>query len=184
MRIISGKYGRRRFDVPKGLKLRPTTDISKEALFGMLQTLIDFEGIEVLDLFTGTGNIGLECVSRDAAKVVMVDKQPKHIAFVRSVIELLGANKETDTRVKDVRSLLREAKTNPGSEQFDLIFADPPYDLPWLEEIPQMIFEAQLLRSGGVFVLEHPAIYDFSIHPYFIKHRNYSAVNFSLFALK
>lgn len=181
MRIISGKYGRRRFSVPQGLKLRPTTDLAKEALFASLTASIDFEEKEVLDLFTGTGSIGLEFLSRGVQAVSMVDKHPKHIAFVRQVITALGAEKETKTYIKDVRSFLHQLKEE--GRVFDIIFADPPYDLPWLAELPQIIFSSpSLLRPDGLFILEHPSTYDFSSMDFFVRHRSYSAVNFSYFS--
>ena len=91
MRIISGKYGHRRFDVPKGFKLRPTTDLAKEALFSTITSMFSYEGARILDLFAGTGSIGLEFASRGAEWVDMVEKQPKQVAFIQSVIKALHA---------------------------------------------------------------------------------------------
>ncbi len=183
MRIISGKYGRRRFSVPKGLKLRPTTDLAKEALFGILQTLIDFEDIQMLDLFCGTGNIGIECLSRGAKEITLIDKQYKQINFVKSVIEELGEKDTCYTIVKDIQVFLKDPKSIIPDCSFDFIFADPPYNLPWLQDIPELVLQSNILKKGGLFVLEHPSDFDFSSHSNFIKHRKYSAVNFSLFQL-
>lgn len=180
MRIIGGKYGRRRFILPKRLKLRPTTDMAKEALFASLDASITLEGIEVLDLFCGTGSIGIEFVSRGALHVTMVDKAPRHIAFIREVIKTIGAEKEAKTLVKDVRSFIEQAKEKDQS--FDIIFADPPYDLPWLSELPNLILSTSLLKRDALLILEHPSSYDFSENPFFLKHKNYSAVNFSFFS--
>lgn len=180
MRIISGKYGRRRFTLSKGLKLRPTTDLAKEALFDSLNASIGLEDIDVLDLFCGTGSIGVEFISRGARQVTMVDKNPKHIAFVRQVITEIGATNEAQTFVKEMRSFIQSAQEEGKS--YDVIFADPPYDLPWLGEIPTLILSSSLLKPNGLLIVEHPSTYDFSEVSHFLRHKSYSAVNFSFFS--
>lgn len=180
MRIISGKYGRRRFDVPKGFRLRPTTDVAKEALFAMIHSRMDLSGCRVLDLFAGTGSIGLECVSRGALWVDMVEKNPKQVAFIRSVIEELGATSEAAVHVGNVFRWLTPQEGDL-QDPYDLIFADPPYNLNELGTIPEAVFASQRLANGGLFILEHPEGYDFSSQPYFLMMRRYSAVHFSLF---
>lgn len=178
MRIISGKYGRRRFDVPSTFSARPTTDMAKENLFNVLSNLIDFDGVDALDLFAGTGSISFELLSRGCRSVTSVEKNNQHASFMAKVAKEL---KETHMNLLrgDVFRFLKSA----SAESFDFIFADPPYALKELPEVPQLIFERNLLRPGGIFVMEHPASYDFSALEHFDQHRVYGAVNFSLFIL-
>ena len=180
MRIISGKYGHRRFDVPKGFKLRPTTDLAKEALFSTITSMFSYEGARILDLFAGTGSIGLEFASRGAKWVDMVEKQPKQVAFIQSVIKALHAEDEAAVHVGNVFKWLTP-ETGSASTPYDLIFADPPYALEALVKLPQLVFSSGLLAPEGLFILEHPETYDFSKTPFFVKHKRYSAVNFSIF---
>lgn len=173
MRIISGKYKGRRIDAK--IMARPTTDFAKEGLFNLLNNRIDFEDIQVLDLFSGTGSIGIECISRGCASVTAVEINEKNCAFIRKVCKDLDINNLLLYRA-DVFKFL-----SGGSIQYDLIFADPPYDLEQLKLIPDLIFSKQLLKEDGIFVLEHGAKVDFSSHPYFSFHRHYGNVNFSFF---
>ena len=168
MRIISGKYGRRRFDVPTNIKARPTTDFARENIFNVLENLIDFKGIEALDLFAGTGAISFELLSRECSRVVCVEIYPTQYNFIRKVQQQLIKG--------DVFKFVQSCR-----QQFDLIFADPPYDLPRLETLPQEVLSRGLLKPGGIFVLEHSKNNDFSTHPLFDQHRSYGSVNFSLF---
>ena len=175
MRIISGKYGRRRFDVPTHIKARPTTDFARENLFNVLQNLLDFEGMKALDLFAGTGAISFELASRGCRRVVAVENYPVQYNFIRKVQQQL--NDPNLTPIKgDVFKFVQSCR-----QQFDLIFADPPYDLPRLETLPQEVLSRGLLKPGGIFVLEHSKNNDFSTHPLFDQHRSYGSVNFSLF---
>lgn len=178
MRIISGKYGRRRFDVPSTFSARPTTDMAKENLFNVLSNLIDFEGVDALDLFAGTGSISFELLSRGCQSVTSIEKNNQHASFMAKVAKEL---KETNMKLLrgDVFRFLKSAP----AESFDFIFADPPYALKELAEVPQLIFEKRLLRPGGIFVMEHPSSYDFSSLEHFDQRRVYGAVNFSLFIL-
>lgn len=176
MRIISGIYKRRRFDVPKSFSARPTTDFAKENLFNVVNNLIDLEDADALDLFAGTGSISFELVSRGCKEVIAVEKNPAHAAFIQKVANEL----KTDALylVKgDAFRFLASAKP----ESFDFIFADPPYALTELPDIPRLVLEKGLLREGGVFIMEHPKTYDFSSLPYFAQHRIYGSVNFSIF---
>lgn len=175
MRIISGKYGKRRFDVPSNIKARPTTDFARENLFNVLNNLIDFEGLSALDLFAGTGAISFELLSRECAKVVCVENYPVQYNFIRKVMQQLG----TDALVPikgDVFKFVPACK-----EKFDFIFADPPYDLPDFGTIPAMILNSGLLKPDGIFIVEHSKQYDFSDLPGFDQKRTYGSVNFSFF---
>lgn len=176
MRIISGKYGRRRFDVPSTFSARPTTDFAKENLFNVLLNLMDFEDLDALDLFAGTGSISFELLSRGCRSVTSVEKSNAHASFIAKVAKELK-----DDNLRLIRGdVFRYLHTAP-KEAFDFIFADPPYALKELPEIPELVLSGDLLRDGGIFVMEHPASYDFSHLPYFSQRRVYGAVNFSFF---
>lgn len=178
MRVITGKYKGRHFDVPRTFKARPTTDFAKENLFNVLMGYIDFEGASALDLFAGTGSITLELLSRGCSRVVSVEKDPLHYRFITSFLEKLGD--EAAVPVKgDVFKFLASIH-----EQFDFIFADPPYTLPNIADIPDLVLERNLLSPEGIFVLEHGKANDFKDHPYLIDHRSYGSVNFSFFQVK
>ena len=175
MRIITGIYKGRRFDIPHTFKARPTTDFAKENIFNVLNSYIDFEDATALDLFAGTGSISLELLSRGCRQVVSIEKDRDHHAFIRQCIQKLG----TDNSVVIRGDVFRYIKS--CSQQFDFIFADPPYQLTELAQIPDLIFEKGLLKEEGIFVLEHGAQNNFSNHPHFVEHRKYGSVNFSIF---
>ena len=175
MRIISGKYKGRRISAPANITARPTTDFAKEGLFNLLNNRIDFEDIDVLDLFAGTGGISIEFVSRDCKSVISIEQNDRHCNFIRKVC---GELKITNLSLMktDVFKFIDTCRT-----QFDMIFADPPYELDKLAEIPDLIFNHKLLKTDGLFVLEHSAKHSFQNHPNFVDHRNYGNVNFSFF---
>ncbi|MBR4379462.1 MAG: RsmD family RNA methyltransferase [Prevotella sp.] len=173
MRVITGTYKGRHFDVPRSFKARPTTDFAKENIFNVMTGYIDFEGTEALDLFAGTGSITLEMLSRGCKEVVSVEMDRDHARFIQQCIDKVGA--ENHTLVKgDAFRFMKSCK-----RQFDFIFADPPYSLPTLETIPDLALP--LLKEGGMMVFEHGKQNDFSQHPRFVERRVYGAVNFSLF---
>lgn len=178
MRVISGIYKRRRFDVPHSFKARPTTDFAKENLFNVLSNQIDFEdGIRALDLFSGTGSISIELVSRGCDQVVSVEKDRDHYAFICKIMREVKTDRCIPIR-GDVFKYITSC-----CEQFDFIFADPPYELPNLETLPTLIFEKGLLKEGGIFVLEHGKKNNFESHPNFVERRAYGSVNFTFFQL-
>lgn len=160
---------------PKNITARPTTDFAKESLFNLLNNRIDFEDCEMLDLFAGTGGIGLEFVSRGAREVTAVELAHTQQNFIISACKQLGIRNLTVIR-GDVFKYI-----NGCHLQFDFIFADPPYALDSLPTLPDLIFEKQLLRPDGLFVLEHGKDHDFSTHPHFDSHRSYGSVNFTFF---
>lgn len=177
MRVISGIYKRRRFDVPHTFKARPTTDFAKENLFNVLSNnYFDFEnGVTALDLFAGTGSISIELVSRGCSRVVSVEADRDHANFIRQCFQKLGEDKDILIR-GDVFRFLKTCK-----QKFDFIFADPPYALKELPQIPDLVLNGDYLNEGGIFVFEHGKDYDFSEHPRFLEHRSYGSVNFSIF---
>ena len=175
MRIISGEYGGRHFSPPKNLKARPTTDIAKEGLFDILSHRLDFEEITVLDMFGGTGSISLEFASRGCPSVTLLELNSINYAFIKKVIGELDV-KTIQTYKTDSFRYIQQCKA-----QFDMIFADPPYEHKDLPRIPDLIFEKGLLKEGGMLILEHPKEYSFVAHPHFVEHRNYGNVHFSFF---
>ncbi len=175
MRIISGKLKGRVITPPKNLRARPTTDFAKENLFNVLSHRIDLSEYEVLDLFAGTGSMSFEFASRGAESVVSVEIHPIHQQFIARTAKEFGL----DTLYAVKANAFLYVKSTP--KRFDLIFADPPYDLPRLEELPDLIFTHQLLKPDGLLILEHSKSKDFSDHPNFSERRSYGSVNFSFF---
>ena len=175
MRIISGQFKGRRLQVPTNITARPTTDFAKEGLFNLLNNRIDFEGIDVLDLFAGTGSIGIEFISRDCKSVISIEQNERHSAFIRKVCNELKITNLSLIKT-DVFKFIDTCHA-----QFDMIFADPPYELVQLAQIPDLIFAKMLLKEDGLFVLEHSSKNNFDQHPHFVDHRNYGNVNFSFF---
>lgn len=174
MRIISGKYKGRRFQLPKGLIARPTTDFAKEGMFNVLSNRIDFEGLKVLDLFSGTGSIAFDFVSRGATDVTCVEQFSTHIKFIKSVAEKLD---EPVTVINgDVYKFI-----GSSNKKYDLIFADAPFTDEKLSSIPDRIFKSGILEDDGLLIVEHSGKTDFSKHNHFTEKRTYGSVNFSFF---
>lgn len=175
MRIIRGKYGRRRFEVPRNITARPTTDFARENLFNVLENMTDLEGKTALDLFAGTGAVSWEFVSRGCSSVTAVEQAPTQAGFIRSVKEKLE-----DTVLKlvrgDVFKFIERCR-----DSYDIIFADPPYDHPRFAEIPELILSSSMIKEGTITVVEHNRNHDFSALPGFRRHLVYGSVNFSIF---
>ena len=175
MRIITGQFKGRHFDIPRTFKARPTTDFAKENIFNVLNGYIDFDGITALDLFSGTGSISLELISRGCKEVVSVEKDRDHARFIAECMRKI----KVESNILIRGDVFRFLKT--CHQKFDLIFADPPYALPELGTIPDLIFEYNLLSTDGIFVFEHGKNNEFSNNPHFVEHRSYGSVNFSIF---
>ena len=175
MRIISGTHRGRNINPPAGLPVRPTTDFAKEGLFNVLQHQLDFEEIEVLDLFCGTGNISYELISRGAASITAVDKHPACCKFVSTYANQL---KPGIVKVYNTDSLVAIERSR---EQFELIFADPPYDYTRYADLVQGVLTGNLLHPDGLFVVEHASNIDFTLIPGYIETRHYGKVHFSFF---
>ena len=175
MRIITGSYKGRHFDIPRTFKARPTTDFAKENIFNVLRGYVDFDGITALDLFAGTGSISLELVSRGCKQVISVEADRDHADFIRRCFAKLSDDRDVLVR-GDVFRFLKRCR-----QQFDFIFADPPYTLDDLPQLPDLILGGDLLVPGGIFVLEHGKDHDFSTHQRFAEYRSYGSVNFTLF---
>ena len=176
MRIITGKYKGRHFEIPRSFKARPTTDFAKENIFNVLMGYIDFDGTRALDLFAGTGSITLELLSRGCSQVVSVELDRDHHRFIQQCITKLQEENNVQCLRADVFRFIKGSH-----QQFDFIFADPPYALKELPQIPDLVFAHNLLAPDGIFVFEHGKDNDFSGHPHFVEHRSYGSVNFTLF---
>ncbi len=175
MRIITGKYKGRHFEIPRSFKARPTTDFAKENIFNVLIQYVDLEEATALDLFSGTGSITLELLSRGCSQVISVEMDRDHHRFICECLKKLDTQACIPLRA-DVFRFMKSCH-----QQFDFIFADPPYALKEIPTIPDLIFGKELLKEGGLFILEHGKDHDFSQHPHFVEHRSYGSVNFSLF---
>jgi 16S rRNA (guanine(966)-N(2))-methyltransferase RsmD len=176
MRIISGKFRGRIFRPGKSFKARPTTDFARENLFNILIHRLDFDDLKILDLFSGTGSISFEFASRGCSDITCVEYDSKHYRFIRSVIEKLELNEA----IRAVRAdVFRYIGKSTG--KFDIIFADPPYDLGRIDEIPDLIFNNGMVNADGIIILEHGKSNNFKNHPKFQEMRTYGSVHFSFF---
>lgn len=177
MRIIGGKAAGLRLNPPQNLPVRPTTDIAKEALFNILNNKIDFDGLECLDLFAGTGNISFELASRGAGKVTSVDLHGKCILYISETAKKLDLQ-QIKTRKADVFKYIKTDK-----DQYDLIFADPPYDIGQLPLLAQMVLENNLLKKDGLLIVEHPSNRKMLEHPNYVETRQYGNSSFSFYTI-
>ena len=175
MRIISGSHKGRVLRPPEGLPVRPTTDMAKESLFNILNNHIDFEEVKVLDLFAGTGNISLEFASRYASSVLSVDVNGRCIDYISKMAAEFKFKNLTAIRANVFAYLVRPA----GS--YDVIFADPPYDLENREIIPALIFDNKWLADEGWLIIEHDKRISFKEHALFTEERRYGKIHFSFF---
>ena len=178
MRIIGGKFKSKRFKAPKNITARPTTDFAKEALFNILNNKVDIEDLIVLDLFAGIGSISLEFASRGCEDITVVEKERNHINFINKMIEEMNLFDSVHTIQLDVFKYLKTC-----CQQFNLIFADPPYSMEAGFEIPQLIFENKLLLPGGILVYEHQKNVLPKDHPNFVETRNYGNLSFSFYEM-
>jgi len=180
MRIVGGKFRGRRFHPPANQwPTRPTTDFAKEGLFNILLNRIDFEGTKMLDLFGGTGNHTYEAISHGCRAVTYVEKHYPCIKFVKETCSKLGIENHVQIVKSDVAKYLKRS-----AEAFDYIFAGPPYGLPWLDDIPDMVLGGPWLSQQGLFVLEHNQQHDFKGHLNFQELRTYGGTHFSFFGAK
>lgn len=175
MRIISGTFKGRIIQAPSNLPVRPTTDFARTGLFNLLNSRLYFEDVSFIDLFSGTGSISLEMASRGCKDITAVDSNRNCIQFLQQTI---ASWKVPGIRVikEDVFKFLNSTKM-----QVDFIFADPPYDLKGLEEIPTIILKNKLIKEGGWLILEHGDNHSFKDFDQFTEERNYGNVNFSIF---
>ena len=176
MRIISGTHKGRQIKPDKNFTARPTTDFAKENIFNVLSNYYDIEDCRVLDLFAGTGSISYEFASRGAISVTTVELNYKHFDFIKRVVRDLKFD-NIDLFKTDAFIACRKLR----GKKFDIIFADPPYQLEKIDQVPDAVFENELLGEEGLLLVEHSAKTDFSAHPRFVEKRVYGCVNFSMF---
>jgi len=176
MRIIAGSLGGRRVHPPAKMPhTRPTTDIAKEGLFNILQNNLELEGMTTLDLFGGTGSISYELASRGATNLTIVEKDDKMHAFISNNVASLQI--ENCKVIKsDVFRFIDQC-----TDQFDFIFAGPPYALATIDKLPELVAEKKLLKPGGWFVLEHTPRNNYEKFPLYKAARNYGTTIFSIF---
>jgi 16S rRNA (guanine(966)-N(2))-methyltransferase RsmD len=160
-----------------GFNARPTTDFAKESLFNILANRYDFEELHVLDLFSGTGGISYEFASRDCQHVDAVEMNAKHALFIQKTI------KELNLKQVRLHKLNAFVFLKTCTRLYDIIFADPPYDMDGVDTLPNLVLEKGILKPGGVFILEHSKNISFAGHPNLKEHRNYGSVNFSFFEI-
>lgn len=177
MRIISGSLGGRRINPPAKMPLtRPTTDIAKEGLFNVLQHHLEMDTLSTLDLFGGTGSITYELASRGATKLHIVEKDFTMFQFIQKNIQLLQIENAKAFKM-DVFKFIEQCK-----EQYDFIFAGPPYALQNIDDLPRFIIQYKLLKPGGWFVLEHTPRNDYKSFDLYKMQKNYGTTIFSFFA--
>lgn len=179
MRIIGGEHGGRRINPPAKMPYtRPTTDVAKEGLFNIIQNNLEIEGMKTLDLFGGTGSISYELASRGAADLTIVEKDTAMFEFIRKT--------STDLKLENFKVIKMEVFKfmDNCADQFDFIFAGPPYALNTIDEIPKKIVEKKLLKPNGWFVLEHTPRNNYEGYPLFVTARNYGTTIFSIFVNK
>lgn len=176
MRIIGGEFGGRVIRTPGNLEVRPTTDLAKEALFNILSNRVDFYDLKVLDLFAGTGSIGMEFASREARQVICVEKDSRNANFIINASMSFGMKNLQVIRA-DVFRVLKSL-----GKDFDIVFADPPFLLPNLDSIPEKVIESGILKPDSTMILEHGPNHDFKHIPQFLELRKYGKVRFSFFS--
>ncbi|NQU88718.1 MAG: RsmD family RNA methyltransferase [Mariniphaga sp.] len=178
MRIVGGKYKGRIFKPGKNFRARPTTDMAKEGLFNILTNRFNFEELEVLDLFSGTGSISFEFASRGSNHITLVESDSIHFKFILQTINSLQLKSITPLKANVFRYLRN------SQQKFDLVFADPPYNLKELKDIPKLIFSSEILKPESTFILEHPKELNFASLKEFKEVRNYGNVHFSFFEVR
>jgi 16S rRNA (guanine966-N2)-methyltransferase len=177
VRIIGGEKGGIIIQAPSNLPVRPTTDRSKESLFNILQNRFDMEALSVLDLFSGTGNISYEFASRGSRKITSVDENANCVKFITATSQKLKLDKISVVK-QDVFKFLQQC-----TEKFDIIFGDAPYALSRMGDIPQIVFEKDLLHPSGILILEHASSLTFNHLSQFKEVRVYGQSCFSFFYL-
>ncbi len=176
MRIVGGTFSGRRFDPPANIPARPTTEMAREALFNILNNLTDLKDIVALELFGGTGSVSYELASRGAKEITLVERDPTSIDFIKKTARTLDIADKLHIVRGDAFKFLKQC-----TEQYDLIFADPPYALINMDELPMLIFERKMLRPNGIFVLEHTTRNSYQQHPNFLRMKNYGTTFFTFF---
>lgn len=175
MRVVSGFLKGRRFELPSSKwKTRPTTDYAKESLFNILSNWITLDGIQVLDLFAGTGNMSYEFASRGASYICSVDKFAACAKYIQENAKLFKIEDVLEVRKQDVFKFLGNHR-----KKYDIVFADPPYDSTKFPLLVNIILEQGLLNENGLLIIEHDSRQNFANHPKFVELRQYGQSYFS-----
>jgi 16S rRNA (guanine966-N2)-methyltransferase len=176
MRIISGEYKGKRLTAPKSLPVRPTTDFAKEALFNILNHRIDFDDVDMLDLFAGTGNISYEFASRGAKQITSVDADFGCIKFISKTAE------ELEFPIRAIKSDVYKYLTSAAGT-FDVVFADPPYafTMEQMDSLVQSLYTNNWVNEDGMVIIEHTKHIDLSSILNFTEARKYGGSVFSFF---
>ncbi|MBI3234011.1 MAG: RsmD family RNA methyltransferase [Bacteroidetes bacterium] len=178
MRIISGSRKGLLLHPPKGLPVRPTTDRAKESLFNILENKYEWEGLKVLDLFAGTGNMSFEFASRGCEEIWSIDLHKKCIDYIKITADKLAFD-FIHTITSDVFKFLK----NEPLQKFDIIFADPPYDIPNLDVLTELIIQKQLIAKGGMYILEHRSSFKPKYENYILDKRVYGQSTFTFYGI-
>ena len=176
MRIISGNHKGKKIIAPNNLPVRPTTDFAKESLFNILNNYFHFDSVSVLDIFAGTGNISYEFAARNALEITAIDSNAVCVDFINKTAQQLSFDRIKALKM-DALAFLTICR-----QQYNIIFADPPFDWDKYNRIPELVFEKNLLFPDGFLVIEHSAYINFSTHSKLYQQRTYGKVNFSIFA--
>lgn len=157
MRVIAGKYKNRKLETVQDNSVRPATDKVKGAIFNVLQSRVDWPKARVLDLYAGSGSVGIEALSRGAKHCIFVEKSRNALAFLKKNLETIGASADASVVFGDVDRFLESV-----TSKYAVVFADPPYALEALAGIPDLIFSKGIVAEDGYLIVEHPARYEFS----------------------
>lgn len=176
MRIISGNHRGKKIIAPTNLSVRPTTDFAKESLFNILNNYFHFDAVSVLDIFAGTGNISYEFAARNALEITAVDSNSVCVDFISKMAQQLAFDRLKVVKM-DALHFLAACR-----QQYNIIFADPPFEWDNYHRIIELVFEKNLLLPYGFLVIEHAAGVQFNTHLKFYQQRTYGKVNFSIFA--
>ena len=175
MRIIGGKHKGKKLHPPKSLPVRPTTDFAKEGLFNVLRNRINIEGLAILDLCAGTGNMTFEFASRGAQSILAVDLSFACVKYIKQQAAELGYENIRSVK-SDIFGFVKKV-----NGQYDLIFADPPYALEGVKQLPDLLLEKSILNKDGFLILEHGKQHKFEEHQQFLFSKTYGNVNFTFF---
>jgi len=156
MRVIAGKYKGRILKTVPDNSVRPATDKVKGAIFNVMQSRMDWAQAIVLDLYAGSGSVGIEALSRGAKKIVFVENSRNALQFLKLNLETIGANGSSQIIYGDVENFLRT-----GSKKYNVVFADPPYSMEKLDELPNKIFNSGIVAKDGYLIIEHPTHFEF-----------------------
>jgi 16S rRNA (guanine(966)-N(2))-methyltransferase RsmD len=176
LRIIGGRHKGKQIHAPKNLPVRPTTDFAKEGLFNILNNRINFDGLIVLDLFCGTGNISLEFASRGAEKIYAIDKHSPCLFFLKDTAKQL----QLPTIFTERADVFKYLEKSTG--KYDVVFADPPYELDNIASIHELVFKNNILAPEGLLIIEHGPRTDLSQCVNYTETRKYGNVHFSFFS--